>query len=59
MQITMKNLNSLKQEMYSIWYHETDSKRKKVFKKVLNLIDSYDKMVNNLRSINNLFATML
>jgi hypothetical protein len=61
MQITMNNLeiDKLRHEVYTLWYHENDGAKKETLQKVLNLIDFTNEAIKKLQSVANLFSSML
>jgi len=57
----MNNLeiDKLRHEVYTLWYHENDGAKKETLQKVLDLIDFTNEAIKKLQSVANLFASML
>jgi hypothetical protein len=61
MQITMKReeINQLKHDVYTLWYHAKDKKKKDTYKKMLQLIDSTIELESSMKSIKQIFSGLL
>ena len=57
--MNLSEINQLKQEVYALWYNETDGAKKETLQKVLNLIDFTNEAIKKLQSVANLFSSML
>ena len=49
----------LRQEVYTLWYNEQDKSKKATLQKVLDLIDFTEEIKQKLKSVVNLFSSML
>lgn len=52
-------LNSLRHDVYTLWYHSNNKEEKRIFKKVLDLIDHADDLRHSMRSITKLYGGLL
>lgn len=57
----MNNLeiDKLRHEVYTLWYHENDGAKKETLQKVLDLIEFAEKAFSKLQYISNYFSSML
>ena len=51
--------NELRHEVYSLWYHSKDEKKKVIYQKVLDLIEYTEEVRARLKSVVKLFDGML
>ena len=57
--MNLSEINQLKQEVYALWYNETDQAKKQTLKKTLDLIEFAEKAFSKLQYISNYFSSML
>mgnify|MGYP001442511061 CR=1 FL=1 len=54
-----EDVNSLRLEIYTLWYHAKDKKKKATYKKTLDLIDHVSELKSSLKSVRTLFSGLL
>ena len=57
--MNLSEINQLKQEVYALWYNETNEAKKQTLKKTLDLIEFAEKALSKLQYISNYFSSML
>lgn len=52
-------INKLKHDVYTLWYHAKDKKKKDTYKKMLQLIDYTIELETSMKSIKQIFSGLL
>lgn len=52
-------INKLKHDVYTLWYHAKDKKKKDTYKKILQLIDYTIELETSMKSIKQIFSGLL
>ena len=54
-----EEINKLKHDVYTLWYHAKDKKKKDTYKKMLQLIDYAIELESSMKSIKQIFSGLL